>query len=352
MEALNGSTRSILKLAVAFVAVYLIALGAMKLASLWMLVFGAVLVAVILRGIADPLVNRLRFPDGLAVAVAVLAVVAVIGGIGTLFGHRISAQASQVSLALPGAWSVLQTRLAASPFASEIIGQLKALGSEAGRALALAPRIALDLAAGLTTLILVLVAGVFLALHPAQVRDGVLALAPLPARPRLREVLNACGHALKGWLRAQLVSMVLVGSIVGGGLALVGVPGPLALGLFAGLAQFVPIVGPIASAFPALVIAAIAGLDTFLVTLALYVGVSQLEANLITPLVQRNLASLPVVLGIFAVVGLGLLFGPLGVLFATPLALTAYTAITMLYRQDVLKDPDARVPGQGEQDRP
>ena len=43
--------------------------------------------------------------------------------------------------------------------------------------------------------------------------------------------------------------------------------------------------------------------------------------------------------------GLGL-FGPLGVLFATPLALVILTVVTMLYRQDVLKDPTAEVPGQ------
>ena len=66
----------------------------------------------------------------------------------------------------------------------------------------------------------------------------------------------------------------------------------------------------------------------------------------ITPLVQKNVASLPVVLGIFAVVGLGTLFGPLGVLFATPLTLVLYTAITMLYRQDVLHDEEAHAPGE------
>jgi predicted PurR-regulated permease PerM len=133
---------------------------------------------------------------------------------------------------------------------------------------------------------------------------------------------------------------------VGLGLWAIGVPAPLALGLLSGLAQFVPIVGPIASAAPALILAATGGGQTFLLTLALYGAVSQVEANFITPLVQKNLASLPVVLGIMAVVGLGILFGPLGVLFATPLTLVLYTAITMLYRQDVLNDPDATAPGQ------
>ena len=171
-------------------------------------------------------------------------------------------------------------------------------------------------------------------------------MAPKPSRARLREVMNTCGRALKGWVKAQVFAMVLVGSLVGLGLWAIGVPAPLALGLFTGLAQFVPIVGPISAAVPALLVAASGGTQMLLMTLVLFIGVSQLEANLITPLVQKNFASLPVVLGIFAVVGLGTLFGPLGVLFATPLTLVLYTAITMLYRQDVLHDEEAHAPGE------
>lgn len=57
------------------------------------------------------------------------------------------------------------------------------------------------------------------------------------------------------------------------------------------MAQFVPIVGPIAAAAPALVVAATGGMQMLLLTLALFVGGSQLEANLITPLVQKNVAA-------------------------------------------------------------
>jgi len=335
----------IVQAATILVAVYMVALGALKLANLWMLIFGAVVVAVILRSIADPLVTHFKMKQGWAVALAVLVVLVVIGAISVLFGQRIASQIHEFAAVFPAKWSILQAELEASPFAGEIVEQLKALGSEAARALALAPRIALGFVSGVTTLVLVLVAGVFLATQPEKAREGVLAMAARGSRDRLREVLNACGQALKGWLRAQLVSMLLVGTLVGLGLWWIGVPAPLALGLFTGLAQFVPIVGPIASAVPALVMGATGGSQMFLLTLALYVGVSQLEANLITPLVQKNLASLPVVLGIFAVVGLGTLFGPLGVLFATPLALTMYTVVTMLYRQDVLGDTEASVPG-------
>lgn len=327
------------------VGVYFAAQGAARLANLWVLIFGAVVVAVVLRGVADPLVDRLKWKDGPAVLTAVLVVLAVLGLIGFLFGREIATQVNQLVQTLPGAWDHLQTRIESSPAAGHIAEQLSSAGGDASRFLLRAPGFLLSGASAVTTLILVLVAGVFLSLKPGKARDGALSMLPKGARARGREVMNACGRALKAWLGAQLVSMSLVGSLVGLGLWAIGVPAPLALGLFAGLAQFVPIVGPIAAAVPALLVAATGGGPMVLLTFGLYVVVSQLESNLITPLVQKNLASLPVVLGIFSVVGLGTLFGPLGVLFATPLALVLYTAITMLYRQDVLGDEDARAPG-------
>lgn len=318
---------------------------AARLSQLYLLVFGAVVVAVILRSIADPLGRRTPLKGAWGVLAAVLVVVGVIAAVSVLFGREASRQADQLSQQVPRAWDLLQQRLSASPLGAQALAQLKAAGDQAGRVFALAPKLALGLASGVTTLVLVLVAGVFLAVHPDQSREGVLSMAPKAARPRLREVMNAVGRALKGWFKAQLVSMTLVGSLVGLGLWPIGVPSPLALGLFAGVAQFVPVVGPIVSAVPALLLAATGGPQQALLTLLLFVGVSQLESNFITPMVQKNVASLPIVFGIFAVVGFGGLLGPLGILFATPMALTLYTAVTMLYRQDVLGD-DVRAPGQ------
>lgn len=331
--------------ACALVGVYFLAQAALKLTDLWTLIFGAVVVAVILRALADPLMRRLKLGNGLAVLVSILIVLIGLGAAGFLFGAQISEQVQILLVRLPSAWAQLQAQLAAMPGASELLETAKSLGSSAARAFTIVPKIALGVMSGITTLVLVVVAGVFLAIHPVKAREGVLSMAPKDRRARLREVLNACGGALRGWLKAQCISMILVGSLVGLGLWVIGVPAPIALGLLTGLAQFVPIVGPIVSAVPALIVAMTGGPQMALLTFGLYVGVSQLEANLITPLVQRNLAALPVVLGIFGVVGLGALFGPLGVLFATPLTLVIYTVVTMLYRQDVLDDRAASVPG-------
>jgi predicted PurR-regulated permease PerM len=310
--------------AVILVVIYYLAQGIVRLSNLWMLMFGAVIVAVILRSIADPLVERLRWKDPLAVLAAVVASLLLVAGVGFLFGQQIAIQLDQLVQTLPSAWNTLRTRIDDSPAASTAVHWLGSAGPEAGRLLSRAPRFVLGAMSTLTTMILVIVAGVFLAIRPGNARDGLLSLLAPELRSKGREALDACGRALKGWLRAHA---------------------PLALGLVAALAQFVPVVGPIAAAVPALVLAATSGPQSLVVTLALYLGVSQLEANLITPMVQKNVASLPIVLGIFAVVGFGTLFGPLGVVFATPLALVLYTLVGILYRRDVLGDEDVPIPG-------
>ena len=336
-----------------FVARTLFVLGAgfllllsIKLASLWVLLFGAVVVAVILRSVADPLRRFLRVPDGLAVLAAALIVVAIVALVLFLFGYQIHKQAEELAAIVPRAWEVLQARLSQSQLGAWLLEQGRGATGQATRVFALAPKVAAAVGSGVTTLLLVMVAGIYLASDPANSRNGVASLFPLAARPRMKEVMDACGQALKGWFRAQLVSMILVGSLVGVGLWALGIPSPLALGLVAGLAQFVPILGPILSAVPALILAATAGPEKLALTGGLFVAVSQLESNFITPMVQKNVADLPVVFGIFAVVGFALLFGPVGGLFATPMALVIYTMVIMLYRQDVLGDTEAHAPGQ------
>ncbi|OYW80575.1 MAG: hypothetical protein B7Z26_06260 [Asticcacaulis sp. 32-58-5] len=188
-------------------------------------------------------------------------------------------------------------------------------------------------------LVVAIVGGIFLAMRPGSYRDGIVMLFPKSQRDLTKECLNDSGKSLQMWLVAQTFSMVLVGTLTAIGLSNVGVDSALALGLISGLAQFVPIVGPIVSAGPGLLLAGSEGLPTFLWALAIYVGVSQLESNVITPMVQKHVASIPTVVTLFAVIAFGTLLGPMGILFATPLTVVIYTLVLKLYVGKVLDDP-------------
>lgn len=315
-----------------------LSLLALKLVSLWLLVFGAVVVATVLRATAEPLVKYLKLKDSWAVLLALLIVVAFLVASGWLFGSEIVRQTNNLSRELPEAWAQLQERLRGSDVGAMILDQINTLSQKASGVLSLVPKIAGEIASSIANLVVVVVAGIFMAMQPHSYRDGVVRLFPKSQKERVREGLNLSGKALRLWLLGQLFSMVLVGSLTAVGLSLAGVPSAGALGLMSGLAQFVPIVGPVVSAGPGLLLAASENTTTLVAALIIYVGVSQLESNIITPMVQKHVAAVPTVLTLFAVLGFGSLLGPLGVLFATPLTVVAHTLVMKFYVGEVLGD--------------
>jgi predicted PurR-regulated permease PerM len=187
-------------------------------------------------------------------------------------------------------------------------------------------------------LLLVIFIAVYIAIAPDVYRKGVLHLVPHQSRDRAEEVLSSIGDTLRQWLLARVIAMVLVGIITGTGLALLQVRGAAALGLFAGLMEFVPFFGPIVSAIPGIGIALVDSPEKALWVAVFYVVVQQIESNLITPLLLKSRLDIPPVLTLLAVSALGLVFGVIGMLAAEPLLAAALVATKMLYVRDVVGD--------------
>ncbi len=147
-----------------------------------------------------------------------------------------------------------------------------------------------------------------------------------------------CEH---GWL-GQLVAMAAVGIATGVGLYLLGVPSALALGVLAGLLEFVPFVGPLLAFVAAFAIALSEGLTLAVLVVLLFAGIQQMEGNILVPLVQQRAVDLPAALSLFGLVAFGVLFGPLGILLGVPLTVVALVAAKHLY---VRPFADRHVPG-------
>jgi predicted PurR-regulated permease PerM len=141
--------------------------------------------------------------------------------------------------------------------------------------------------------------------------------------------------------------LCIVGALTGIGLWLVGVPAPLALGLLAGLLEFVPYIDPVLAAVPGLLLALSVAPEVLLYTLLVYLGVQQLESNFVLPLVQREVLELPPALVIFSVVGLGVILGTLGWIFAAPLTVLLVVVIGKAYVREAL-GTRTKVPGDSE----
>jgi len=165
---------------------------------------------------------------------------------------------------------------------------------------------------------------VFIGLYGASnpdiyVRGFVAMLAP-SLRPAATDMLREAGRALRGWLLAQLVSMSVVGILTGLGLWALGVPLALVLAVLAALLTFVPNIGPVLAAIPAVLLGLSDGLANALWIAGLYLAVQVVESYVVTPRIQEETVSLPPALTISMQLLFGVLFGTLGLALATPLA--------------------------------
>jgi predicted PurR-regulated permease PerM len=131
--------------------------------------------------------------------------------------------------------------------------------------------------------------------------------------------------------------MIAVGAMTGTTLGLMGVPLALSLGVTAGIMEFIPVIGPILAAVPAVLLAFAKGPEMAFYVALVYIAVQQIESNIITPLVQRWAVKLPPVIGLLAIVACGLLFGVLGVVFAMPIAVVVMVLVKKLYVEDTLE---------------
>jgi predicted PurR-regulated permease PerM len=314
-----------------------------------LLVFGSILIAVGLRGLAGVIERIAPIGKRWSLAAAALIVIGVLAAIFWLGGAQIGSQMAQLAQTLPEAWASLRTRLESNSMTSALIGEIEFAMSSSSPLPAFASRVGswtMSFAGATLQLLLVLIAAGFMAASPDTYRGGALSLAPSRVRPHLRQAFKASATALRKWLVGTLFSMVFLSVTISIGLWLLGVPAPLALGLLAGIAQFVPLVGPILAALPAVLLALTVGPELAAWTALLYFVLSQIEANLIYPLIQERAVSLPPALTLFGVIAFGLLLGPLGVLFATPLIVVASVFVVIFYVRGTLGDHSAPIPGQ------
>ncbi|PZQ63926.1 MAG: AI-2E family transporter [Phenylobacterium zucineum] len=309
-----------------------------RLSDVVMMAFGAVLVAALIHALAGPLIRRLGLPRPAALIIAVAGLALAIAATVWLFGQQLAIQLVALGDLLPRAWAALQQQLSTTTIGAYVLDDLQRLKHPDGMVVEQVSRIVRSSASATAASVIVLFAGLYLAFSPGAYLNGALRLLPMRRRARAAEVLHECGHALHGWLIGSLISMVVVGVSVGLGLWIAGVPSPLALGMLAGIAQFIPVIGPMAATIPGLIVAAGDSPEALFWASVIYVGSSQFEANLITPLLLRQMVELPMAVTLFAVLAMGVLFGPLGVIFATPLAVVAYVTVRRVYVEDVLGD--------------
>jgi len=307
------------------------AVVAWQLTQLLLLIFASMLVAVMIHDFARAMMRWAKLPFYgaliLAVLVPLLGLIVIFG----LFGTIMYSQFTDLAQTLPAQIKELTAWLKSSAPGREALAAADTYAPTMDSVMGFAQTALSNVGAALSGVAIVVVAGVYLAAQPMLYVEGVVALMSPERAARTRRSFEAIHLALTSWLKAQAVGMAFVAVGTSIGLSVIGIPSGLALGLVAGLCEFVPYLGVILVSVPAVLIGFGIDVQTGWLTVAVLVVVQQLQGNVVTPLAQRQLADLPPALTIFSLIAFGLLCGPMGVVLAVPLTVVALTLAKVGY---------------------
>jgi predicted PurR-regulated permease PerM len=342
--------------------------------TLVLTVFLGVLFALAVSSGADRL-QRYRIPRGVAAPLLVFAFVGILAGFGTWIGPTVRTQTRELKTKLPEALEKLEVwvrskgggviatvigldndTLPAPPqarrdsvtvvdsvAASDSVEVIVKPGESGEEVASLRDRLLVQLggakrffmpvishtlavAAGI---VLIIFLSIYLAIDPSLYRRGLLRLAPRQRRPRVDQTLTAIATTLRKWLVTQLIAMVVIGLVSTFTLLALNVRAAVPLGILAGLLEFVPTLGPILSALPAIAMAFIDSPEKALAVAIAYIGIQFLENHLLIPVLMKEGIDIPPALTIVMQALMALVFGFLGVLVAVPLLASVLVAARM-----------------------
>jgi predicted PurR-regulated permease PerM len=152
-----------------------------------------------------------------------------------------------------------------------------------------------------------------------RIQRFTLALLPAGTRRGVRDVWNEVETRMGLWVRGQLTLMAAIFAMTSVAYFVIGLEGALFLGVFAGVAEAIPIVGPAIGAVPALIVAATSGrVELVLIVALVYVVIQIFEGNVLVPMVMRSAIGVPPFIVVTSLLIGSALAGIVGALLAIP----------------------------------
>jgi predicted PurR-regulated permease PerM len=345
-------------LPLALLAVYAIA----KAAGVVVLLFvTAAVIALILTPLVASLQQRLRMPRGLAIASVYVGFIAVLAAAGILLANPISDQVTTLRDDIPSITDSANERLAdvqdyfdRKGINIEIKKQgetaLQTLQSKVVGGTDSIVSFGTDLLTKLVTagagLVLVLVLSIYMLVHGKRIGSLVRVVMPPGNGTPDDDYPSRVVRAVAGYVRGQLLFSVVMGTGAGIGLWIFGLTGvfpdgktyALAFGVFFGLMELVPYVGPFLGAAPPLLVALFQDPLTAVWVALLFVALQQIEGHLASPLIFGIALRINPLLIIFALLFGFELFGILGALVALPVAAVVRETVVYL-REHLVFEP-------------
>lgn len=283
-----------------------------------LLIFGAIVLATMLDGGARLLNRILPVWRGLRLTIVILLVFGFVGWTiffaGTQFTIQITTLQTTVASQIDkiGDWAA-QVGLTATP------ENLKELARQAIGSVGEVTRAVTTVFGVLTSVVLMIVLGVFIAAEPRLYERGMAWMLPSDKREYFYTTFAEMGWTLRRLMAGRLIGMGIEGLGTWLLLSLGGVPMAGLLGILTGLLAFVPNIGAIVSGVLIISVGFSAGVDTGIFAFFVYMGVQLVDGYIIVPMVAKRAVDLAPALVLSAQILLGTLFGILGLALADPI---------------------------------
>lgn len=309
-----------------------------------LLVFASVVLATVLNRVVRR-IQRYRINRGIAIAITMTILLALIIGFFAVIVPRIVEQLQELLTLIPVIsdrlriwYNWLQTVVPVQVFENfdllnNLAGQLQSLVAQIlGNFFVL---LNTSLTAILSFLLFLVVTMMLLA-NPVPYRRILILTFPAFYRRRVDQILQECEAALIGWIKGTLITMFFIALLSFIGLSVLRVPLPLVNAALAGLFEFIPNLGPTLSVFPPVLLALLDAPWKAVAVIGLYVVIQQIESLILVPLIMQQEVSLLPVFTILAVVVFASFFGFLGLFLAIPLLIVTQIWLKEVLVKDVL----------------
>jgi predicted PurR-regulated permease PerM len=191
-------------------------------------------------------------------------------------------------------------------------------------------------------LILMLITAYYMAVRPQPLIDGALRLFPPSRRAHIRQIMDRLRASWIGWMKGVLIHMLLSGTLLYIGLTVIGLDFAIVFSVLTALLVVIPYLGVVVGAVPPVMFALTQSPGKAALVLAVYVGVHEVEANLIIPVVMGRVTKLhPAVIAV-GVVAVERLFGLVGLIVAVPLITTVVILVEELWVKTIEAEDELR----------
>lgn len=283
-----------------------------------LVIIGALVFAAALDGGVRLLGKVLPIGRGWRLAMVCLSALAFLIWLVIFAGNQLIAQAAELPALLETQFNRMLAFGESMGFTADA-NDLKGLAGQVMGGIGQVSNAVSSVLGAMTTLFMIVVLGIFIAIEPRLYERGIAWMLPLEERAHFYGTMQKMGHALRRLLAGRMLGMVIEGFATWIMLAVYGVPMAALLGLLTGLLAALPNIGAILSGLIMILVGFSGGVEMGLFTIFVYFFVQIVDGNIIVPMVARKTVDLAPALVLGAQLIFGALFGILGLALADPI---------------------------------